>query len=88
MFWWYPFILQSYCEFGHNEYNGISIQASLRVIYIWIVVEIPVPIAILVCEGDLTTIKHIAKALKENIPVIIMKGSGKAADLVLDYIEK
>lgn len=48
----------------------------------------PVPIAIIVCEGDLKTIIHIAKALQENIPVIIMKGSGKAADLVLDYIEK
>lgn len=50
--------------------------------------EMPVPIAIIVCEGDLKTIIHIAKALQENIPVIIMKGSGKAADLVLDYIEK
>lgn len=56
-------------------------------IYMWIVVEMPVPIAIIVCEGDLKTIVHIAKALKENITVIIMKGSGKAADLVLDYIE-
>lgn len=57
-------------------------------IYMLIVVEMPVPIAIIVCEGDLKTIVHIAKALKENIPVIIMKGSGKAADLVLDYIDK
>lgn len=57
-------------------------------IYMWIVVEMPVPIAIIVCEEDLKTIVHIAKALKENIPVIIMKGSGKAADLVLDYIDK
>eukprot|EP00105_Crassostrea_gigas_P000727 XP_011412642.1 PREDICTED: uncharacterized protein LOC105317633 [Crassostrea gigas] len=48
----------------------------------------PIPVAIIVCEGDLKTIVHIAKALQENIPVIIMKGSGKAADLVLDYIEK
>nr|XP_034319204.1 uncharacterized protein LOC109618232 isoform X3 [Crassostrea gigas] len=51
-------------------------------------IKMPVPIAIIVCEGDLKTIVHIAKALKENIPVIIMKGSGKAADLVLDYIDK
>lgn len=59
--------------------------------FIWkheLVVEMPVPIAIIVCEGDLMTVKHIAEALKENIPVIIIKGSGKAADLVLDYIEK
>lgn len=47
----------------------------------------PVPIAIIVCEGDTETISHIAKALKKNLPIIIMKGSGKAADLVLDYLE-
>lgn len=52
------------------------------------IIEMPIPVAIIVCEGDLKTIVHIAKALQENIPVIIMKGSGKAADLVLDYIEK
>lgn len=52
------------------------------------IIEMPVPIAIKVCEGDLNTIEHIAKALNENIPVIIMKGSGKAADLILDFIDK
>lgn len=52
------------------------------------IIEMPVPIAIIVCEGDLNTIEHIAKALNENIPVIIMKGSGKAADLILDFIDK
>lgn len=50
-------------------------------------IKMPVPIAIIVCEGDLNTIEHIAKALNENIPVIIMKGSGKAADLILDFID-
>lgn len=53
-----------------------------------IIIEMPVPIAIIVCEGDLRTVVHIAEALKKKIPVIIMKGSGKAADLVLDYIDK
>lgn len=40
------------------------------------------------CEGDLKTIKKIAIALENKLPVIIMKGSGKAADLVLDFLEK
>lgn len=53
-----------------------------------IVVEIPVPVAIIVCEGDLETIAKISTALKSNLPVIIMKGSGKAADLTLDYLQK
>lgn len=48
----------------------------------------PVPIAIIVCEGDIETIAHIAGALQNKLPVIIMKGSGKAADLILDYLER
>lgn len=48
----------------------------------------PVPIAIILCEGDIETIAHIAAALENKLPVIIMKGSGKAADLVFDFIEK
>lgn len=48
----------------------------------------PVPIAIIVCEGDFKTIGHISTALQNMFPVIIIKGSGKAADLVSDYLEK
>lgn len=48
----------------------------------------PVPVAIIVCEGDIDTIAHIAKALERKLPVIIMKGSGTAADVVVDYLEK
>lgn len=48
----------------------------------------PVPIAIIVCEGDLNTINEVKQALEHKLPVIIMKGSGKAADLVLEYIDK
>nr|XP_022311194.1 uncharacterized protein LOC111116490 [Crassostrea virginica] len=49
--------------------------------------SMPVPIAVIVCEGDLGTIAHISKTLLNKLPVIIMKGSGKAADLVLDFLE-
>lgn len=48
----------------------------------------PVPIAIIVCEGDMETIAHVSGSLKNKLPVIIIKGSGKAADLILDYLEK
>lgn len=50
-------------------------------------IEMSVPIAIIVCEGDIDTITHISEALKNKLPVIIMKGSGKAADLVSDYLD-
>lgn len=48
----------------------------------------PIPNVIIMCEGDIGTITHISKAVKNNFPVVIMKGSGKAADLVLDVLEK
>lgn len=48
----------------------------------------PVPIAIIVCEGDIQTIHHVSELIINKIPVIIMKGSGKAADLILDVLEK
>lgn len=52
------------------------------------IVEMPVPIAVIVCEGDIETISHVSGSLEKNLPVIIMKGSGKAADLILDFLEK
>lgn len=52
------------------------------------IVEMPVPIAIIVCEGDMEAIAHVSGSLKNKLPVIIIKGSGKAADLILDYLEK
>lgn len=52
------------------------------------IVDMPVPIAIIVCEGDMETISHVSGSLKNKLPVIIMKGSGKAADLIMDFFEK
>lgn len=49
--------------------------------------KMPVPIAIIVCEGDMETISHVSGSLKNKLPVIIMKGSGKAADLIMDFFE-
>ncbi|XP_078330793.1 transient receptor potential cation channel subfamily M member 5-like [Crassostrea virginica] len=50
--------------------------------------KMPIPIAIIVCEGDLQTISHTAEALQDRLPVIIMKGSGKAADLISSYLKR
>jgi hypothetical protein len=51
-------------------------------------IRIPVPVAVVVCEGDIVTIAHVRKALKRKLPVVVVKGSGKAADLIVDYVEK
>lgn len=52
------------------------------------IVEMPVPISIIVCEGDMETVSHVSGSLENKLPVIIMKGSGGAADFILDYLEK
>ncbi|XP_056003652.1 transient receptor potential cation channel subfamily M member 2-like [Ostrea edulis] len=49
--------------------------------------KVPVPVAIVVCEGDIFTIAHVEKALEMKLPVIVVKGSGKVADLIVDYLE-
>jgi hypothetical protein len=41
-----------------------------------------------VCEGDILTIVHVEQALERKLPVVVVKGSGKAADLIVDYLEK
>lgn len=47
-----------------------------------------VPVAVICCEGNIETVVHISKALESKLPVIIMKGSGVAADIAVDYLEK
>ncbi|XP_065924094.1 transient receptor potential cation channel subfamily M member 2 isoform X3 [Magallana gigas] len=49
--------------------------------------KMPIPIAIILCEGDIDDIAHVNEALQRKLPVIVMKGSGKAADLVSAYLE-
>jgi hypothetical protein len=51
-------------------------------------IRVPVPVAIVVCEGDILTIAHVEGALERKLPVVVVKGSGKAADLIVDYLEK
>ncbi|XP_071171553.1 transient receptor potential cation channel subfamily M member-like 2 [Mytilus edulis] len=46
-----------------------------------------VPVLVIVAEGDLNTIEHVVKVLERDIPVLILKGSGKAADLIAECME-
>ena len=45
-----------------------------------------VPVLLIVVEGDMGTIHQVKSAVNLNIPVFVIKGSGKAADLIADYI--
>ncbi|XP_063431693.1 uncharacterized protein LOC134714381 [Mytilus trossulus] len=45
-----------------------------------------VPVLTIVAEGDIDTIEFVLHVLKQNLPVLILKGSGKAADYIAGFI--
>lgn len=46
-----------------------------------------VSVVILVVGGDLMILRRSVKALERNIPIVVVKGTGMAADLVADVID-
>ncbi|XP_052100105.1 transient receptor potential cation channel subfamily M member 8-like isoform X2 [Mytilus californianus] len=50
--------------------------------------ELPmeIPVLLVVAEGDIETIHQVESSVESNIPVLLVKGSGKAADLLVDYL--
>ncbi|XP_076101787.1 transient receptor potential cation channel subfamily M member 1-like isoform X2 [Mytilus galloprovincialis] len=46
-----------------------------------------VPVLLIVVEGDISTIHQVKSVLEKNIPVLLIKGSGKAADFIAEYLE-
>ncbi|CAC5398391.1 TRPM2 [Mytilus coruscus] len=46
-----------------------------------------VPVLTIVTEGDLDTIEAVNQVLKQDLPILIIKGSGKAADFLAEFIE-
>ncbi|CAG2216069.1 unnamed protein product [Mytilus edulis] len=49
--------------------------------------EIMIPIIVLLAEGDMDSLRHVDKILKQGTPVIVMKGTGKSADIIIQYLE-
>lgn len=47
-----------------------------------------VPVLVIAVEGDISTIHQIDSAVKRNVPVLLMKGSGKAVDFIINYLEE
>lgn len=41
----------------------------------------------MVAEGDLYTIDAIVQVLENDLPILLLKGSGKAADFVASFVE-
>ena len=46
------------------------------------------PLVVVVAEGDLNTLEHASKLVQSGIPIIIVKGSGKAADFIANFLEE
>ncbi|XP_052100137.1 transient receptor potential cation channel subfamily M member-like 2 [Mytilus californianus] len=46
-----------------------------------------VPVLTIVAEGDLDTIEAVNHVLKQDLPILIIKGSGKASDFIAEFIE-
>ncbi|XP_076112012.1 transient receptor potential cation channel subfamily M member-like 2 isoform X2 [Mytilus galloprovincialis] len=50
--------------------------------------EMKVPVLLLVVEGDMRTVHQVKATVKKNIPVLLIKGSGNAADLISNYLDE
>lgn len=51
-------------------------------------INMRVPVLMIAVEGDISTIHQIKSALRRNVPVLLTKGSGKAVDVIVDYLEE
>ncbi|CAC5389678.1 unnamed protein product [Mytilus coruscus] len=50
--------------------------------------EMKVPVLLVVVEGDMRTVHQVKTTVKKNIPVLLIKGSGNAADLISNYLDE
>ena len=46
------------------------------------------PLVVVVVEGDMETLDHASALLKKGIPIIVVKGSGKAADFIANCMDE
>ncbi|XP_071166898.1 transient receptor potential cation channel subfamily M member-like 2 [Mytilus edulis] len=78
---------RSYAEFHASVLKGI-VQNK---IYFMTLENKPlewnVPVLTIVAEGDLDTTEAVNQVLKQDLPILIIKGSGKAADFIAEFIE-
>lgn len=80
----------------HFEQNVCSAKGIINFLFIffkiwnlnydYVIVTCLVPVLTIVAEGDIDTIEFVLQVLKQNLPVLILKGSGKAADFIANFI--
>ncbi|CAF0941798.1 unnamed protein product [Adineta steineri] len=49
--------------------------------------DVPIPIVMILVDGGLFSARSICQALESNTPLVVVKGSGRVADLVADIYE-
>lgn len=76
-------------EAAWNIFKGLfHIKLALTYLpFIFVLVD-NVPVVLVLAEGDMTSIHHVVEAVKINTIVYIIKGTGKAADLIVDYLHE
>ena len=50
--------------------------------------EMRLPLVVVVVEGDMKTLEHASTIVKKGIPIIVVKGTGKAADFIANCMEE
>ncbi|CAC5398362.1 unnamed protein product [Mytilus coruscus] len=53
-----------------------------------VVLNMRVPVVIIAVEGDVSTIHQIKSCIQRNVPVLLVKGSGKAVDFIIEFIKE
>ena len=46
------------------------------------------PLVVIVAEGDEKTLQHASALVEKGIPIIVVKGTGKAADFIANCFEQ
>ncbi|XP_052100119.1 transient receptor potential cation channel subfamily M member 8-like isoform X3 [Mytilus californianus] len=53
-----------------------------------VVLNMRVPVVIIAVEGDVTTVHQIQSSIQRKVPVLLVKGSGKAVDCIIEFIKE
>ncbi|CAG2231053.1 unnamed protein product [Mytilus edulis] len=79
---WFNHYLSHFLEKLSAEYTPLlSDEREL------VLINMRVPVLMIAVEGDTSSIHQIKSAVKRNIPVLLVKGSGKAVDFIIEYLE-
>ncbi|CAG2208932.1 unnamed protein product [Mytilus edulis] len=80
---WFNRYVCHFLEKLSAEYTPLLSKENEKVL-----IKMRVPVLVIAVEGDQYTIHQIKEAIQRNIPVLLMKGSGKAVDFIIEYLQE